>query len=164
MPCASSGERTLTTTRRLSAASIATNTRDIPPPSSSRSSAYASPRVAWSCCRRSVMSLQDQPQYCSSPAVVLVGACVETPVNAAGGQFERPRHGQRRAVGPGGAVEREARRILNEPRPCRRDSRGESATAVFNGGLDSSLRGNLRTSRTKTDAHHMAIDHDPDYG
>ena len=38
IPCASSGESTFTTTLRLSRSSSATNTRDIPPPPSSRSS------------------------------------------------------------------------------------------------------------------------------
>ena len=50
---ASSGASTLTTTRRPSRFSRATNTRDIPPPPSSRSSVYASPSVACSWSRNS---------------------------------------------------------------------------------------------------------------
>src|SRR5205814_1897503 len=47
------GERTLSTTVRPSAVSVAANTRDIPPRGSSRSIRYASPRDAWSDSRMS---------------------------------------------------------------------------------------------------------------
>ena len=53
-PCTSSGFRTLMTTLRESRASWATNTRDIPPPPSSRSMAKAVPRLACNWDRRSM--------------------------------------------------------------------------------------------------------------
>src|SRR4029078_1902785 len=51
IPCASAGDSSLTTTFRRSAVSSATNTRDMPPPPSSRSSVYALPRVDCNCSR-----------------------------------------------------------------------------------------------------------------
>ena len=47
-PAMSDGN-TFTTTFRPSARSVATKTRDMPPPPSSRSRVYASPSVRWSC-------------------------------------------------------------------------------------------------------------------
>ena len=60
MPAASSGERTLMTTLRPRRSSSATNTRDIPPPPSSRSRRYVPSRVVCNCSRRSMYPARDR--------------------------------------------------------------------------------------------------------
>ena len=61
----SSGDKTLTTTFRWRRVSSATNTRDMPPPPSSRSRVYAVPRDVWSCVWRSavIRSVRDAQMY-----------------------------------------------------------------------------------------------------
>src|SRR4029078_3002432 len=55
--------RSFTTPLRPSAVSCARNTRDIPPPPSSRSTVYAFPRVDCSLSRRSILAVERRPRF-----------------------------------------------------------------------------------------------------
>src|SRR5678809_1674312 len=55
--------RTFMTTLRPSEGSCDRNTLDIPPPPSSRSTVYVSPRVDWSLSRRSILAVERHPRF-----------------------------------------------------------------------------------------------------